>query len=130
MSTAPDVIGGTLNLRRANSRMPVNRRLGPAIAAAHQFSTIAVGRRYAGPTLDFPQTDELAGRGVELCVRLWLTDMSYNRTHQDSLKSFLAFSKRIFRSAALFGASFRIAAMVCEPEHPGPMPTRSSQSLP
>lgn|GEM_PF-2592749 len=47
-----------------------------------------------------------------------------------SRNSFFAFSKRIFRSATLFGARRRITAIVCEPEHAEPEPTRSSQSLP
>lgn len=51
-----------------------------------------------------------------------------DRTHRRN--NFFAFSKRILRSAALFGARRRIAAIVCEPEQAAPEPTRSSQSLP
>ena len=44
--------------------------------------------------------------------------------------NFFAFSYSNLRSIFVFGASRRIAAMVCAPWQPGPRPMVSTQSLP
>ena len=67
------------------------------------------------------------GAHLEHCVAVCI---SLNTVQSVKRNSFFAFSYKILRSAALFGASLRIAAIVCEPWQPPPMPTGSLQSLP
>ena len=60
---------------------------------------------------------KLEGDELETHYRHTLT--AYNRP----MNTVFAFSNMIFRSAALSGASLRIAAIVCEPEQAAPDPT-------